>query len=194
MTVRAVLVPGAPVLLPEYAGQLDPIAGLRAACREGVGALVAGRPAQVRVVSAPVRPEDAARGVSRSVGHRVARHLLEEAGHAGEVTDGSPEDLGEADAVVLVGNGTACRSEKAPGFLDERAFELDRALGRAVSDGVAPPDDETLARELWCFDLPVFAAMHRIVEGPAQVTFEGDPFGVAYWVAAWSRLREGSGR
>lgn len=182
------------MLLPEYAGQVDPVADLRDACRESIASLVASSPARVVVVSAPVRPVDAARGVSTPVGLRVARHLLEAGGHAGEVADVSATGFGPDDAVVLVGNGSACRSEKAPGHLDDRAFDFDAALGRAVRDGAAPPEDEALAQELWCFDLPVFAQMHRLVEGPAQVVFDGDPFGVAYWVAGWSRLREGRGR
>jgi hypothetical protein len=188
--VKAVLLPGVPALLPSYAGRVDPVAELRAACRDAVGALVAGAPARVLVVTAPARPEDDLRGVGTPVGHRVARHLLAGAGHAGEVVDGPAGQPRPEDAVVLVGNGSACRSEKAPGHLDERAFGLDAALGLTVREGAPPPDDEALAEELWCFDLPVFRRLHGLVAGPADVRHAADPYGVAYWVATWSRLRE----
>ena len=194
MTVRAALVPGAPVLLPTYAGQVDPVAELRHACRAAVDALVSAGPSRVLVVAAPVRAEDAARGVAASVGARVGRHLLDEAGHTGDVVDSPAGRAGAGDAVLLVGNGTACRSERAPGHLDERAFGLDSELERTVRDGAAPPHDDALAEQLWCFDLPVFRRLHELVDGVGHVEYADDVYGVAYWVATWSCLRGESSR
>jgi hypothetical protein len=187
MTVRAALVPGAPALLPAYSGEVDPVAELRRECRAAVADLVATGPAQVLVVSAPLRARDSVRGVTTPVAERVARHLLRDVGHTGEVVSSDEEPH---EAVLLVANGTACRSEKAPGHLDERAFALDAALEASLREGAAPPDDEQLANGLWCFDLPVFRRLPRLVQGAGRVRYADDPFGVAYWVATWSQLRE----
>lgn len=189
--VRAVLVPGALALLPAYASEVDPVARLRAACLSAVAGLVAGEPRRVVVVARPLDPGEESRGVQEAPGHRLARHLLREAGYEGVVThDGGP---GAGEAILLVGNGSACRSEKAPGHLDERAFGLDDALDRAVREGTAPPHDEHLARELWCFDLPVFQRLHAVVTGPPEVRYHDDPYGVASWVATWHSVREVEG-
>jgi hypothetical protein len=186
--VRAVLVPGVPALLPEYAGEVDPVAELRAACRSAVADLVSPRPRRVLVVATGPRAADVARGVATSSGVRVARHLLAGAGHAGEIVEGARQ-VRSGDALLFVASGSACRSEKAPGHLDDRGPELDAALDQTVRDGVAPPDDEPLAEELWCFDLPVFRRLHALVAGPAEVRCSCDPYGVAYWVATWRELR-----
>ena len=187
--VRAVLVPGVPALLPWYASQGDPVADLRAAARAAVGELLAPAPERVLVVTAAVTADAAARGVKAPVGLRVARHLLAEAGRADEPLDGSAATPRPSDAVLLVASGSARRSEKAPGHLDGRAFDLDAGLARTVREGAPPPEDEALAEELWCFDLPVFRRLHELVDGPGEVRYADDPYGVAYWVATWTRLR-----
>jgi hypothetical protein len=188
--VRAVLVPGAPALLPSYAGQVDPVAELRACCRSAVADLVATSPSRLLVVAVPPLPDDSARGVTTSTGMHVGRHLLATIGQRAEPVDGWTTAPRDGDGVLFVGNGSACRSEKAPGHLDERAFGFDEALERTVRTGDAPPTDEDLAGDLWCFDLPVFEQLHRLAEGPAQMRYADDPYGVAYWVASWSRLRQ----
>ena len=176
--VRAALVPGVPALLPAYASEVDPVADLRAAARAAATALLSTDPERVLVVS------------GTGVGPRVAGHLLAEAGHTGELRDGSSETPRAHDAVLLVASGSACRSEKAPGHLDERAFAFDEGLARTVCQGAPPPADEALAEELWCCDLPVFRRLHELVEGGGDVRYADDPYGVAYWVATWTRLRE----
>jgi hypothetical protein len=185
---RAALVPGVLALLPSYAGQVDPVADLRAACEAAVAELVAGRPERVLVVAAPVSDDNARRGVGEAPGRRVACHLLGRAGYRGPVADDGP--LRPGDALLLAGNGSACRSEKAPGHLDERALGFDEALARTVEQGAPPPDDEALAEELWCFDLLVFRRLHESVSGEPDVRYADDPYGVAYWVAMWPGLRE----
>jgi hypothetical protein len=182
---RAVLVPSAPVLLPEYAGLVDPVPDLRSACRAAVAGLVANRPPVVAVLAAPARPDNVARGAATPVGVRVARHLLVEVGWSGELTDpvaGVP--------LLVVGNGTACRGEKAPGHLDPRAVAFDAALGVALvgGDGAALRAlDARLAEELWCHDVPAFLRLAEVLPPgpPAEVHLDADPFGVQYWVLTW---------
>jgi hypothetical protein len=185
----AVVVPALPALLPEYAGLTDPVGDLREACHRAVSWLVERHPGEVTVLSAPARPDDVRRGVTVPAGRRVAQHLLEDAGFTGTVvTDGT---LAHGGGVLAVANGSAKRSEKAPGHLDERSTGFDVAIGRCLHEG----DSASLrdldvgpAEELWAFDVPVLRELGTLVEAPARVVvdFDGDPFGVQYWVVRWS--------
>ncbi len=164
--MRAALVPGVPALLPQYASLEDPVAELRAACLRAVGDL------GPRVEISTIGP-----------GRRVAEHLVAAAG--GVVTDGHRVPTG----VLFVGNGSAMRTEKAPGHFDERADGFDAALRAALT----APDpaalatvDTALADELWADaagirDLGRFLTPDRV----AQVHYDDAPFGVQYWVISW---------
>jgi hypothetical protein len=182
---RAVLVPSALVLLPEYAGLVDPVPQLRAACRAAVSALTADDPPRVGVVAAPARRDNVARGAGSSPGHRVAGALLAEVGWSGE----SAEPVAGVPLLV-VGNGSACRSEKAPGHLDPRATGFDAALGAALVardlDGLRDVDGG-LAEELWCHDTAAIRRLAAVLPPgpPAEVRYDDDPFGVQYWVLEW---------
>lgn len=162
-----VLVPGVLALLPEYAGLTDPVAELRRACREAVAWLGDG----------PVTV------VADTQGRRVAEHLLAERGRA-------PRDS-DHTAYLVVANGSACRSEKAPGHLDERALGFDESLDKALRT----PDrealsglDDGLGAELWAGNVPGLRALGDLLEGagPAVVDYADDPFGVQYWVMRWT--------
>ena len=183
---RAVLVPSALLLLPEYAGLLDPVPELRRACHDAVATLVAGAPPAVAVATSPARRDNAARGVSGSPGLRIARHLLAGVGWAGPTVDPAP-----GVPLLVVGNGSACRSERAPGHLDARAAGFDRALGAALAgrDGEALAAlDPASAEELWCHDVAAFERLAAVLTpGPAaDVAYDADPFGVQYWVMTWT--------
>jgi hypothetical protein len=155
---RVVLVPGVLALLPEYAGIEDPVAELRAAATDAVAWLGL----EVTVLA-------------DAQGARVASHLLETTDRTG----GEPSYL-------VVGNGSAMRTEKAPGHFDERAEPFDRALGESLRTG-RPAVDVALARELW-------ASTDAIVElaeldddlGEAEVDYDDAPYGVQYWVVRWT--------
>jgi hypothetical protein len=184
-----VVVPSAPALLPEYAGLADPVAEVRMACHRAVAWLVERHPDRITVLSPGPRPDNVARGASTPAGPRVARHLLAQVGFTGTVvTDGAVLPDG---GVLAVANGSAKRTEKAPGHLDERSLDLDAAIGRCLHEGdvAALRDlDEALAEELWAFDAPVLRTVGGLVRRPSDVVvdFDGDPFGVQYWVVRWS--------
>ena len=179
MTRDVVLVPSTLALLPEYAGANDPVADLRSACVEAVGWLVSRHPDSVRVVAAPLGPEDAARGVESSPGERVARHLLNETGFGGRLDDA-------AGGALVVANGTAKRTEKAPGHFDDRAAGFDDTVERALRLGDMAPLrdlDAGLADQLWVRDWPALLTLADLVDGcPMVVTHSEDPYGVRYWV------------
>ena len=101
----------------------------------------------------------------------------------------SPE-LPEADALLVVADGTAKRSEKAPGHLDPRAEAFDHALARALDE--ADRDallglDPGLAEELWVAGLPALQAVASL-PGPwrGEVAYAQAPYGVGYVVATWT--------
>jgi hypothetical protein len=153
---RAVLVPGVLALLPEYAGIEDPVAELRAAALDAVAWL--GREVTV---------------LADAQGARVAAYLLE-----------AVDRGGDEPSYLVVGNGSAMRTEKAPGHFDERAEAFDAALGDSLRAG-QPAVDVALARELW-------ASVDARVElgeldglGPARVDYDDAPYGVQYWVMRW---------
>src|SRR5690606_40923793 len=49
--------------------------------------------------------------------------------------DLDPQVATDASAVVVVANGSARRGEKAPGHLDERSFDFDAGIDKALRDG-----------------------------------------------------------
>jgi hypothetical protein len=181
-----VVVPSTLALLPEYAGLADPVADLRAACQAAVAWLVERNPTHVDVVGAPARPDNEARGVTRPASVAVARHLLLEADFHGSI--GALASSG----VLVVANGSATRTEKAPGHLDDRAHVFDEGIGTALRDGdpAALRDlDPVLGAELWCHDVPAWQQLGALVTEPVdsvQVDFEDDPYGVQYWVVRWA--------
>ena len=85
-------------------------------------------------------------------------------------------------------NGSACRSERAPGHLDERAAAFDEELGAALAAG----DTAALARldlalgdELLASGLRGLAGLSGMRVAEATVDHADDPFGVMYWVVRW---------
>lgn len=148
--------PGVLALLPSYSSIEDPVADLRSACLEAVGRLGP----RVRVVAS-----DATGGS----GARVGAALVAAVG-AQVVED-------DATGVLVVGNGSATRTEKAPGHLDERAAAFDDALRASFASA-----DPVLADELWA-DAHCLTGLPPLAE--ADVLYDAAPFGVQYWVAVW---------
>ncbi|HET7196550.1 MAG TPA: hypothetical protein VFI99_16300 [Nocardioides sp.] len=159
---RVVLVPGTLALLPEYAGIEDPVAALRATCLEAVGWLGA----EVSVLA-------------DEQGARVAAHLL-----------ASTPRTGDEPSYLVVGNGSACRTEKAPGYLDERATGFDADLARALTApdpaALAAIDPETSAELLAATDGIRSLGDVLTPDHVATVDYDDDPYGVQYWVVRWT--------
>ncbi|MEU1864132.1 class III extradiol dioxygenase subunit B-like domain-containing protein [Streptomyces gardneri] len=95
-------------------------------------------------------------------------------------------------ALLVMGDGSACRTVKAPGYLDERAAGFDaeaaRALGAAdVAELLAL--DEQLAYELKAAGRAPWQVLAGAAEGAGlegRLLLEDAPYGVEYIVAAWS--------
>ncbi|MFC8096238.1 class III extradiol dioxygenase subunit B-like domain-containing protein [Streptomyces sp. NPDC057301] len=95
-------------------------------------------------------------------------------------------------ALLVMGDASACRTLKAPGYLDERAAPFDasvaRALGKADVAALKELDTE-LARELKASG----RASWQVLAGAAEeaglagvLLYEDAPYGVGYLVATWS--------
>lgn len=140
----------------------------------------------------------------------VARRLLDEAGCTLPVELRSvAHDADEAEIAALadeiagrrkrvgllvMGDGSARRSAKAPGHLDERAFAFDDTVHRALSEGdtgALAALDPALAEELMVAGRAAWQVMAAAVDlegGPvrAEIRHADDPFGVQYLVGVWT--------
>jgi hypothetical protein len=148
-------------LLPEYAGIEDPVAELRAACLAAVRWL----DGDVVILGDPQ-------------GERVGRALLSASGVSTGSTTGP--------SYLVVGNGSARRSERAPGHLDERSFDFDDELRSELTTGDVSGLDRALGAELLA-SLDGVAALRDVLPRGAEVAvdYDDDPFGVQYWVMRW---------
>ncbi len=93
--------------------------------------------------------------------------------------------------VLVVGDGSARRSEKAPGHLDEGSFAVDESILAALATGdtaaLLALDPDTCDALMVTGRAPLQHVAHllrgRRVE--ADLVWSGDPWGVMYWVAVW---------
>ncbi|MFG3149987.1 class III extradiol dioxygenase subunit B-like domain-containing protein [Streptomyces sp. NPDC048243] len=98
----------------------------------------------------------------------------------------------ERVALLVMGDASACRTLKAPGYLDERAAGFDaeaaRALGTADVDALKALDAE-LAQELKVAGRAPWQVLAGAAEGAGlagALLYDEAPYGVGYIVAAWS--------
>jgi hypothetical protein len=93
-------------------------------------------------------------------------------------------------ALLVLGDGSACRSVQAPGHFDERAEAYDagvaRALATADTKALAALDPE-LSRQLQVAGLPAWRALAAVSDGEydAELLYDEAPYGVGYFVASW---------
>lgn len=172
--MRVVIAPGALALLPEYASIEDPVPELRAAVQDAVAWLLEDGPATVLADSPGAR--------------RIGAHLLGPGGRAASASERPDETAG---GLLVVANGSATRTVKAPGHFDERAAGFDDAIGKALADGDAAAladIDLDLADELWALpdaDLLRTLADRVATVADVQVDYDDAPYGVQYWVVRW---------
>ncbi|WP_309096014.1 class III extradiol dioxygenase subunit B-like domain-containing protein [Streptomyces sp.] len=95
-------------------------------------------------------------------------------------------------ALLVMGDASACRTLKAPGYLDERAAPFDAEVGRALGAADLPALlalDSGLARELKVSGRAPWQVLAGAAEGAGlggSLLFEDAPYGVGYAVATWS--------
>jgi hypothetical protein len=96
-------------------------------------------------------------------------------------------------AMLVMGDASARRSPKGPGYVDERAAPYDEAVSRALADADTAALlalEPVLSAEL----LVAGRASWQVLAGAAgpgswsgAVTFDEAPYGVTYLVATWTR-------
>ncbi|MEU8544867.1 class III extradiol dioxygenase subunit B-like domain-containing protein [Streptomyces sp. NPDC048717] len=117
-----------------------------------------------------------------------------ESAQAAPCAETGREIAGSAERVALLvmGDGSACRTVKAPGYLDERAEAFDTAAARAL--GTADTAallalDAGLASELKAAGRAPWQVLAGAAEGAdlaGRLLYEDAPYGVGYVVATWS--------
>ena len=159
----------------------------------GAGATDPGAPARGNAPSLPL-----------SVG--LGARLLQQAGYRGRLilqSIAGDEPMpkcaalgarlaGQTDRVALLvmADGSARRSRKAPGYLDERSVPFDAEVERAIRSGDVAAllaIDSGVARELMATGRASLQVLAGALDGApcfTQVRYRDDPFGVAYLVAS----------
>jgi len=211
--VAVAVCPHPPLLVPEVASGAAPeLDDLRAACAVAVAHLLDAEPDQVLSVGSGPEPSGAEIGrpdlpLSRAVGS----WLLDRGGvHASRLAGQTVLTLATRDecqtlgralasttdrlALLVLGDGSACRGQKAPGYDDPRAEPFDAGIAEAL--GTADTDallalDPGLAEELRCVGRAPWQVLAGAVaaDGRAwhgELLYDGAPYGVAYFVARWS--------
>jgi hypothetical protein len=131
--------------------------------------------------------------------HTIGAWLLAEAGCTADRAGVAPGDLADALAalpgpagVLVVGDGSARRTVKAPGYLDPAAGPFDSTVAAALAAG----DPAALAgldaqegERLLADGVPAWRALGRALDGRrvrATLRYDDAPFGVGYLVADWT--------
>lgn len=208
MIVAVAGCPNPPLLLRGITGRpVAEVEQLRAACLAAIGELLAARPSRLVVIGAAAQGED-----DKPLSVVIGRLLLEQAGctlpveHLVIAADSPPEDClragqaladsdgsdtGDSVGLLVMADGSARRSLKAPGYLDALAAPFDEAVEACLRsgrlDGLAGLDP-ALAAELLVAGRAgwqVLAGAVGQVTGRARLHYSADPFGVWYPVFSW---------
>jgi len=97
---------------------------------------------------------------------------------------------GERVALLVMADGSARRTRKAPGYLDERSAGFDASVEDTIRSGhldALLSIDAALARELMATGRAAWQVLAGALRGrnvTSDVRYSDDPFGVAYVVAS----------
>jgi hypothetical protein len=139
-------------------------------------------------------------GGSRRVplAHSLGAWLLDQAGFAGRRVGVGPADLRQLVddlsgplGVLAMGDGSARRTVKAPGYLDATAAPFDAAVAAALAAGDAAALarlDPVAGERLLATGVPTWRAVGAALAGrtiTARLLHDDAPFGVGYLAADW---------
>lgn len=149
-----------------------------------IAAWLRGQVGAAQVTLAPV-PPGASTAQCRRIGTNLAQRLRSD---------------GAAVGLLVLGDGAATHTLRAPGYLDQRAHRLDAAVAEALAaaDCAALLDlDATLASELLvagreAWQVAAAAAQSLAPEYRAELLYSAAPYGVAYHVALWDAISPAS--
>ncbi len=130
--------------------------------------------------------------------HTVGAWLLDEARYPGTRVGVGPGDVADLLAalpgpvgVLAMGDGSARRTVKAPGYLDEAAAPFDAGVADALRSGDAAALaalDADEGERLLAAGVPTWRAVGAAVRGreiTARLHYDDAPFGVGYLAADW---------
>lgn len=203
MIVAVAGCPNPPLLLPGITGRpVAEVEQLREACLNAVAELLAAEPSRVVVVGAAAAGEP-----DKPLSQLIGQLLLDAAGCRLPVerlviaADSSPADClaagrelaagAERTGLLVMADGSARRSLKAPGYLDSRAAEFDSAVEQCLRSGrlsELADLDPKLAAELLVAGRAAWQVLAGAVEngaGTGRLHYSDDPFGVWYPVMSW---------
>lgn len=216
----AAFVPHPPALVPELCGgQVFGLAPVRAATATAVEGLLAASPDRVCILGGGPEPQEYGDGQlsGRPVLDALAAYggpgpraqgtlplalavggwLLDRAGFPGRrrglavpaVAAAPPLD---AEALLVVGDGSARRHPEAPGAFDPAALPFDDAVAAALAAGDAAALaalDPDVGAQVLAAGTSVWRLVGERLAGRdvrADLTYYAAPFGVAYFVASWT--------
>lgn len=198
--------PHPPLLLEGITGEpVAEVTELRAACLAAVGVLLDSEPSEILIVGG-AGPADRDKPLSVLVGRLLAaqadsRLPVEQLLVPAELSTEQCLRLGHEAAsrgtrtgLLVMGDGSARRSVKAPGYFDERAAAFDasveQAFAKADPAGLAALD-AALAADLLVAGRAAWQVLAGATMGfgdggfSATVHYAADPFGVWYPVVSW---------
>lgn len=212
--------PHPPLLLAGRTGRpVAEVEQVRAACLAAIGELLAARPARIVLVGG-VRPDEVGEVLSVAVGRQLlaeagcrlpveqltvpadsppadcltAGRALTSTGTEAETKTGTETQTGTEGGsigLLVMGDGSARRTLKAPGYLDERAAPFDAGVERCLVAGRLgdlAELDPGLAAELLVAGRAAWQVLAGAVgetPGRGRLHYSGDPFGVWYPVFSW---------
>jgi hypothetical protein len=100
-------------------------------------------------------------------------------------------DLADRMALLVMGDASACRTVKAPGYLDDRAEPYDAAVAAAlatVDTAALAGLDAGLSEELKAAGRAPWQVLAGAADGVnlhGELLYEEAPYGVGYCVATW---------
>jgi hypothetical protein len=203
MIVSVASLPNPPLLLPAMTGRpIAEVEELRSACWSAIATLVTAEP-EVIVIVGGVQPEEIDKPLSVTVGRSLLNEVdfdlpVEQVVVPADTSPHACAEIGRELAaregrvgLLVMADGSARRTIKAPGYLDDRAAPFDARVQAALSSGdgasLAGLEPE-LAAELLAAGRAAWQVMSGATAGTpwrADVPYADDPFGVWYPVAVW---------
>jgi hypothetical protein len=193
------------LLLPGITGRpVAEVEELRAACLAACGVLLAAEPSRVVLVGGSGAQED-----DKPLSMVVGRLLLAEAGCGLPIENlvlaadtpladclRAGHRLADGDGrtgLLVMADGSARRSLKAPGYLDARAAPFDAAVQACLESGrlaELADLDPVLAAELLVAGRAAWQVLAGAIQaagatGRSRLHYSDDPFGVWYPVFSW---------
>jgi hypothetical protein len=95
-------------------------------------------------------------------------------------------------ALLVMGDGSARREERSPGYVDPRSVGFDTAVAaalRAADTAALAALDPALASELWVAGRAPWQVLAGAADGHAmrgELLYDDAPYGVGYFVATWT--------